>query len=422
MIALSSLAFRVQAQAKVDSDVALDRALKTSSLTYEGKPFHAVMKIGKDGEEYSGRIEFWWVNSTKYRVSVRSPTFNRTTTVHRERVSEVDDGDYYPQWLETFVLAVMNPVPMEKNLRGRGISVDLSVEKDMKCIRRDDRTDGNTDYLTSGMVCFVGTEPRLGYLSAFNYSMSFGDWKKFEGKQIPRIYTTHILNEENLVGHLTTLDELKSRDENMFEVDDVTPPDQKVSTAFVSTQTAEGLEERAPAIRWPPVREGNTQGSLTLYARTDRTGQVREVMRYDADQQPALAVTALEQAVNYKFKPLVVDGVAEQMEMPLVIRFSTTIAEPIPVLSVADMAKQTISCKPKSIPQGLLPKGTVITLRVTVNEKGETVNVRPSGGACAGSCTLLTGPQNPLSECKFAPYSQNGQATLYKGDVEITAP
>jgi hypothetical protein len=419
---LSALDCRVQAEEKVNSDVALDRALKTSSLTFEGKPFHAVMKIGKDGQEYSGRIEFWWVNSTKYRVAVRSPSFNRTTTVNRERVSEIDDGDYYPKWLESFVLAVMDPVPMGKNVRGRGLSVDLGVEKDTKCIRRDDRTDGNADYLTYGVVCFVGTEPRLDYLNAFNYSMSFGDWKKFDGKQIPRIYTTHILNEENLVGHLTTLDELKSPDENMFEVDDVTPPDQKVSTAFVSTQTAEGLAERAPVIQWPPVREGNTEGSLTLYARTDRTGQVREVMRYDADRQPALAVTALEQAVNYKFKPLVVNGVAEQMEMPLVIRFSTKIADPMPVLSVADMAKQTISCKPKSIPQGLLPKGTVVTLRVTVNVKGETVNVRPSGDACAGSCTLLIGPQNPISECKFAPYSQNGRATLYKGDVEITAP
>jgi len=420
--ALSSLAWKVQAQERVSGDVALDRALKTSSLTFEGKPFHAVMKIGKDGEEYSGRIEFWWVNSTKYRVSVRSPSFNRTTTVNRERTSEVDDGDYYPKWLETFVLAVMNPVPMQKNVRGRGISVDLGEEKGTNCIRHDDRTDGITDYLTYGMVCFVGTEPRIGYLYAFNYSMSFGDWKKFDAKLIPRIYTTHILNDENLVGHLTTLDELKKPDENMFEVDDVTPPDERVSTAFVSTQTGEGLAERAPVIPWPPVREGETEGSLILYVRTDRRGQVREAQRYNADQAPALAVTALEQAVNYKFKPLVVNGVAQQMEMPLVIRFSTRIVDPIPVLSVADMAKQTISCKPKSIPQGFLPKGTVITLRVTVNVKGETVNVRPSGGVCAGSCTLLIGPQNPLSECKFSPYSQNGQPTLYKGDVEITAP
>jgi hypothetical protein len=46
---------------RVDGDTALTRALKASSLTYEGKPFHAVMEIGAAGSEYSGRLEVWWV-------------------------------------------------------------------------------------------------------------------------------------------------------------------------------------------------------------------------------------------------------------------------------------------------------------------------------------------------------------------------
>jgi hypothetical protein len=62
---------------KVDADVALDQALKASSLTYEGKPFHAVMEIGDAGTEYSGRVEVWWVGESKYRVVMHSPKFAR---------------------------------------------------------------------------------------------------------------------------------------------------------------------------------------------------------------------------------------------------------------------------------------------------------------------------------------------------------
>ena len=62
---------------RVDADAALTRALKASSLTYEGKPFHAVMEIGAAGSEYSGRLEVWWADQSKYRMVLTSPKFNQ---------------------------------------------------------------------------------------------------------------------------------------------------------------------------------------------------------------------------------------------------------------------------------------------------------------------------------------------------------
>ena len=428
MVGLSALPYWTQTRAfsqateRINGDVALARALKTSSPTFEGKPFHAVMEVGTLVEEYSGRIEFWWAHASKYHVTIRSPKFSRTKTVNGVRLFEENDGDFYPRWLETFVGAVLDPVPMEKNVRGRGMSVDLGVERGTSCIRHDDRTDGITDYLTYGMVCFVGTEPRLGYLYGFNCTMFFGDWKKFDGKQIPRSYITKVLEEDKLVGHWTLLERLSAPDESMFAVDSMTPTEQTISTTFVSRQTAESWVETAPAIQCPEVREGNTEGFITLYVRTDRTGQVRRPSATTRINSRELAGLALQQALNYKFKPMIADGVPKQMEMPLVIHFFTSIGDPIPVLSGADMAKQRVSCKPNSIPTGLLPQGTVITLRVTVDEKGQTVDVRPSGGRCQIPCPLLMGPENPLSHCRFAPYSQNGRATKYKGDEEVVAP
>jgi hypothetical protein len=208
----------------------------------------------------------------------------------------------------------------------------------------------------------------------------------------------------------------------MFTIDSPTPAEQKISTTSFSTQQGESLIEKAPEIQWPPVREGNTQGFITVYVRTDRTGQVREAFKRNADQQRELATFAIQQALNYKFKPLLADAVPQQIETTLVVHFSTSISDPIPVLSVADMAKQTISCKPNKIPSGYLPKGTVITERVAVNEKGETVDVRPAAQKCPIPCWFLMGPQNPLNKCKFAAYSVNGRTTLYKGDVEVVVP
>ena len=44
------------------------------------------------------------------------------------------------------------------------------------------------------------------------------------------------------------------------------------------------MVEKAPEIQWPAVREGKTEGYMIVYARTDRTGQVRETAKHNSDQ------------------------------------------------------------------------------------------------------------------------------------------
>jgi hypothetical protein len=122
---------------RLDSDQALSRALKASSLTDHGKPFHAVMEIGTAGSPYSGRIELWWVSADKYRLQVTSPQFSQTKVVNGSQVQETNQGGYYPRWLENFVLALMDPIPIASNFVGRGGSVMVGP-RIQSCIRRDD--------------------------------------------------------------------------------------------------------------------------------------------------------------------------------------------------------------------------------------------------------------------------------------------
>jgi hypothetical protein len=141
---------------------------------------------------------------------------------------------------------------------------------------------------------------------------------------------------------------------------------------------------------------------------------VRETAKHNSDQ-PGLESFGMEQALKYKFKPLVGDGVTQQMEMPLVLHFSSRIGDPVPILNAEQMKHQMPDCRVDPLPPDT-PKGTVITVRVAVNEKGELMGygpVRQTAGAGWLSAML------PLRDCHFVPYVVNGKATYYKGDVDL---
>jgi hypothetical protein len=92
-----------------------------------------------------------------------------------------------------------------------------------------------------------------------------------------------------------------------------------------------------------------------------------------------------------------------------------------PVLTAAEMVEQTISCKPSKITPGLLPKGTVVPIRVSVNEEGKIVGLTPVG-RCPVGCGLLAKPIESIKKCRFRPYNVNGHTTAYQGDVDLVAP
>jgi hypothetical protein len=398
---------------KVDGEIALDRALKTSSLTFQGKPFHAVMEIGTAGTDYSGRVEVWWSESTKYRLLVQSPKFSQEKVVNGDHVSEKDQGDYFPRWLENFVLAVLDPVPMAGNFRGRGGAVTIGPQITGSCLRRDDRPGGITDQLTWGIVCFGGSEPLLESVLTTNMSMEFKDWRKFDQKQIARVYSTYVLDYKPVLGQLTALEEIKKPDEDMFTVTGVTSADQRISTMFVSTLREESLVEKAPVIEWPSVREGKTEGYMIVYARTDRTGQVRETAKHNSDQ-PGLESFGMEAALKYKFKPLVVDGVPQQMEMPLVLHFTSRLEDLVPILTVDQMKKQMNGCEMIEMPRGTPTR----IVKVSVNEDGKLTGQGPMPNAVGSNPVTAI---RSLNGCSFLPYLVNGKATYYHGYVEMWA-
>ena len=181
----------------------------------------------------------------------------------------------------------------------------------------------------------------------------------------------------------------------------------------------ESLLEKAPEIQWPTVREGKTEGYMIVYARTDRTGQVRETAKHNSDQ-PGLEEFGMEQALHYKFKPLVVHGVPQQMEMPLVLHFSTHLADPLPMLSAAAMKKQLASCTIGKLPAGTA-RGTVVHIRVSVNESGKITGMQSLHPDSAAGINWLQ-VMASLQICHPSPYLVNGKPMYHKGEVDLVAP
>jgi hypothetical protein len=412
----------IQSVDKIPSDQAIDRALKSSFLTTEGSPFHAVLQISQPGDAGSpctGTIEVYWAGPSRYRVNVASKTFSQTRIVNGTDVEERNIGDFYPAWIRNYELAILDPLPMAHDFVGRNAPVMLGQNISQSCVNRDDRTNGITDQTTWAQICFQGQEPRIKYAMDFTYFMEFGDYKSFGKKLVARSYTTYTDGNEKVIGQLKELEPLNSNDDNLFQVSNPTPVTQQIQTVFVSMAANQSLLENVPTIDWPPVHEGKTEGNMIVHVITDRTGQVREAYKHNSDNAGTEAF-GTQQALKYKFKPLMVNGVAVQMETPLVLHFSTKIGDPIPVLTGGDIKKYAPGCGYNPVlPKGLLPSGTTFKIRVSVNERGEdTGETFPQDIPWSVVQRAHIDPRS----CHFKPYLINGQPWYHHIDFVFTAP
>ncbi len=412
----------IESQPKVSSGEALERALNTASLTHHGSPFHAILEVSQPSDSkspYRATVEVYWASPSQYRVVAASKTFQQTRIVNGNQVEEDDTGDFYPAWLRNYVLALMDPLPRSEEFRKDKSPVMLGANISQSCVSRDDRTNGITDMMTWAQVCFTGSEPRIKSASDFTYFMEFGDYQPFGSKLVAHTYTRYTDDNETVVGRLTTLEPLNSANTSLFTIEHPTPPDQRIETKFVSIATNESLIGQAPAIDWIPVHEGKTEGNMIVHVITDRTGQVREAYKHNSDN-PGTEDFGVQQALRYKFKPLLVDGVPVQMETPLVLHFKTQIGDPIPVITGKDIDSVVSGCHYNpALPKGLLPSGTTFKIRVSVNEQGkDTGELFPNGVPE----NVVQKAWRELQSCKYKIYLVNGQPWYHHIDFAFTAP
>jgi hypothetical protein len=407
----------------------LQKTEATASLTSNGSPFHAEMRIAGNKHEppFEAEVLVDWASPTRHRVEVRSPQFHQVEIVDGTQVQDDREGDFCPGWLHAFVSALVDPVSVKTLLLDPNAALSVSRSSNGQtvtlCITRDNDVAGIRDDLTWSGLC-VNSDGLLTNVHDFSSWMDFSDQKSFAGKKIARTYSTSTGSYDQITGRLTSLRDLKPTEADAIHVTQPTPPAQQLGFTLISTKAQESRLESAKPFDWPTVREGKTEGYMIVNALTDVTGQVRETSKYNSDN-PGLEEAGRQAALGYKFKPMLVNGVPVQMEMPLVLHFSSKVADPLPILTGVELLGQIKGCDARlatTIPTDAAPT------RISVNEDGKLTGesygsqVQPGTPAVLISFPPSELPQRPhglVFDCRFLPLKRNGVITYYHGDLFV---
>jgi hypothetical protein len=410
------LSAQMQRPPSITLDEAIQRVQHSSSLTDKGNPFHALLTISNPknpDSEYRATIEVFWKNRKSYRTVITSRMFSQTRIVQGDQVEEHNVGDFYPPWLQDYLTAILNPLHVPNAFQNSTAQIFLGDHM-RSCQIHDDRPGGITNDLTHAMICFAGNEPRLESMGDFSYGMTFSDFRPYGKQSIAYTYQSGMDGNDPIIGKLTLLEPLEHPSADLFTITTPTPPSDRIETTAVSTLKEESLVERSDTSPWPPIRGGKTEGYMIVYAVTDRTGQVRSASKYNSDNAE-LEYAGVARAMHYKFKPLLIDGVPQQMEMPLVLHFSSRIEDPIPVVAGDAISDYASGCGVADLPTGLLPAGTPFHIRYFISEQGK-VNEENFPEA-NDKLQIPEGLVNPawgsLRSCRFSPYLRDGKPTVY---------
>ena len=404
---------------------AIQRVQHNSSLTDNGKPFHALLSISNPknpDSAYRATIEVFWKSKRSYRTVIVSPTFSQTRIVSGDQVEEHNTGDFYPPWLQDYLTAILNPLHLPNAFQNASGQIFLG-ETMRSCQIHDDRPGGITNDLTHAMICFTGNEPHLESMGDFTYGMTFSDYRPYGKQHIAYTYQGDMDGNDPVFGKLTLLEPLVDSSSALFTITTPTSPADRIETTAVSTLKEESLVERSDTSPWPPIRGGKTEGYMIVYAVTDRTGQVRLANKYNSDNAE-LEYAGVARAMHYKFRPLLIDGVPQQMEMPLVLHFSSHIENPIPVVTGDEINKYVSGCTIPDLPAGLLPSGTPFHIRYFLSEQGKVYeeNFPEANDPLRIPEGLLNPASDSLRSCRFLPYLEDGKPTVYYVLFTFRAP
>ncbi len=311
----------------IPNGVAIDRALRVCSLTQGEQPFHLVLSITRPEHavaDMSAQIELSWLNPVTYRIAIRSHDFTQVRIVNGPVVEEHDTGPFYPRWIQNFVDALLNPIPNLAALRKIPGSIPIaaathaciSTVSDIANLSGDVPPE-SLDPTRLARVCFQDGDPKIASAMNFTRSVWFDDYAPFGSQQIPRTLVNALPGNLQLRAHIVRLEPLAPAEERLVKAHQFTPPARQVLTSLTSESIARSLLLYPSPSTLPEPAAGE---SITVYIRTDRTGQVREVYRANSDNAVDLygvPETSLRRTFAFRFRPLLINGVAYQMEAPL---------------------------------------------------------------------------------------------------------
>jgi hypothetical protein len=398
---------------------AADHAVQQSKLTLAGgTPFHLkahITNAGTSKPEYSADVEEYWVSPEKWRRTVQSANFSHTLIANGDKVSEKLTGDYYPFWLHDLVTALFDPLPMADQLKLMQGQLEIPEDsaKSNSCVNMQVKVGIAPVQNNVGMAfCFGGRGGLLQAVITPGYKAQFDSYLPFKKKMVARTIKAQFAPDLVLTAKITALAELSSPDEKLFTIDAATPATEQMKTIQVTEGSARALALNTPAIVWPTVREGKTEGVMSVYVSVDRSGHVREVWPLVSNNLE-LNQAAREQLLRWQYKPYN-NGGPSQMEAALTFSFATRIENPISVLNDAEARKLATHVVEAVVPAGKARKGSKFSLRISVDEAGKVQAVLNQNKVAPA---LYTSGAAALKQWRFRPYLNNGKPDRFYADI-----
>jgi hypothetical protein len=411
------LVWTAQADKVLPVGEAARQAVEQSQLTLAGStPFRLKATIADPSNpQYRAEVEEYWVSPSKWRRSIQSPQFSQVLIINGDKVSEQDKGNYYPFWLHDLVTAMFDPVPMLEQLKYFPGAVELPSDslKSVSCL--DAQTHAGVPPAQVALplsFCFQGKNGLLKSVSTPGYRAEFQDYRPFKKKQVAWKIINTPQHGTTITAQITELAELTNPDENLFTVEQATPPAQQIKSVQVGEDTARRIAVNAPEIAWPSVREGKTSGVLALYISADRSGHLREAWPLSSDN-PDITDAAREQVLRWQFQTYV-NGIPMQMESVLVFAFNTKIENPIPMLDDAQARKLATHVVEPAITPAIAGKATKFTVRIGVDESGKVLSVQNPNHVPQPVYAAII---RALRQWQFRLYSNNGKPDRFNADL-----
>jgi len=355
--------------------------------------------------EYQAKIEEYWLAPNKYRT-IESPGFSQTLVVNGDKVFEDNSGDYFPWWLNEFVTAIFDPLPMLSTLKQSDSQIPKPADRNQTCPDLRLRAD-------RWVICFGGSHGLLQSVFMKGYSSEFKDYKKFADKNVARLIENDPEPRTDLQAKIVSLAELTQPDEKMFEVQAPTPETRRIRTIRLDEETVRKISVSGTDINWLPVGEGLTRGGCAVYISADRTGQVREVWPGGCDNA-GLEDNLRAQVKKWRLKPTVANSLPVQVTSLVTFTFqaSQDKSKALPELSDADVRKLAFYTVPPDFPPGPYRREAIV--QISVDETGKLTGVNNLANLPSN---LFLAADQALSQWRFRPYVVNGKAQYFHAIV-----
>jgi|SRR5712691_6968504 len=397
---------------------AAERALQQSNLTApESKAFHlqvSIAEAGEPGSDYQAKIEEYWVSPSKWRRTIESPDFSQLLVVNGDAVYEKNTGDYFPFWLNNFVTALFDPLPMLQVLKQSNSSIlkPRGSESSTTCGDLHARVD-------RWVICFEGSHGLLSSVFTKGYAAEFKDYKEFAGKRVARRIVTDPEPGTKIEARITQLAELTQPDEHMFAIQQPTPTADRIRSARVDEETVLKLVTGSTEVDWPPVGSGPTTGGCAVYVSADRTGVMREAWPEGCDNA-GLQDSLRESVKKWHLKPAISKGVPVQVEALLGFTFHTTIdsSKALPQLSDAEVRKLATEVAEPVFSPGTAAKGAEFIVQISVDETGKLTGVNNTHNL---KTPVFLAINAALKKWHFHPYVRDGKPQYFHADIVFHA-